>query len=56
MTKRKKQTPKNKTKAKEVGMRYHLIKAWQGFERLKCLVQIIIASAILIAIHQFIVH
>ena len=53
---KKKQTPKNKPKAKEVGMRYHLIKAWQGFERLKCWVQIIIASAILIAIHQFIVH
>ncbi len=56
MTKQKKQTQKIKPKAKEVGMRYHLIKAWQGFERLKCWVQIIIASAILIGIHQLINH
>ena len=56
MTKRKKQTQKNKPKAKEVGMRYHIKKAWQGFERLKSWVQIIIASAIIIGIHQLINH
>ena len=53
---KKKQTQKNKPKAKEVSMRYHIKKAWQGFERLKSWVQIIIASAILIGIHQLINH
>ena len=56
MTKRKKQTQKNKTKPEEVGMRYHLIKGWENFQRLRAWVQIVIASVILIGVHQLILH